>query len=184
MAHPRKLIRHAVVALLIAASTAAGARVKPTRVEPNKKGELPAIGVYTLNDPVEPDDSTELERVHELELEITGWVGHTDANPADDRMDDLAEQIENAMIADAWLSGTASEVRLIGSTMQVVEENGRTDPHVGVIVLTYAVKYRKSLAALATDDFRTVDAKVQVVGGIEDDTPLVENTFTVQEPPP
>lgn len=183
MAHPRKLIRHAVVALLIDAATAAGARVKPTRVEPNKKSELPALGVYTLNDPVNEDESTELEQLHELELEVVGWVAHTDAVPADDAMDDIAEEIEAAMIGDRYLSGAAGEVRLVGTTMEVVEDNGRSSPIVGVVVLTFAVTYRASLAQAApTDDFLSVDAKHRVNGvGAGNQA---NDIFVVQENPP
>ena len=42
MAHPRKLLRQAVVALLVGANTAAAARVYDSRVDPFKKGKLPA----------------------------------------------------------------------------------------------------------------------------------------------
>lgn len=185
MAHPRKLIRAAVVALLIGAGTAAGARVKPTRVEPHKKGQLPAIGVYTLTDPVDEDRSTETEDAHELELEVVGWVAHTDALSADDAMDDIAEQIENAMKSDPFLGDKASEVRFRGTVMEVVEDDGRSDPLIGVVVLKYDVKYWASrVASDPTDDFRTVTADQNVVGGLTDDTVPVSDQFIVQEPPP
>lgn len=184
MAHPRKLIRQAVVALLVAANTAAGPRVKGTRVEPHKKGQLPAIAVYTLTDPVDEDASSQTEEAHVVELEIAGWVAHTDAIPADDAMDDLAEQIENAMKADPYLGGKASEVTLVGTVMEVVAPNGQSDPLVGIVVLTYSVAYWADKTATAVlDDFRTVDATHQIAGGVADTVPA-EDTFTVQEPPP
>lgn len=183
MAHPRKLIRHAVVALLIAANTAAGSRVLGTRVEPHKKTKLPALSVYTLNDPVDEDDSTETEEAHELELEIAGWVAHTDAVPADDAMDDIAEQIEAVMAANPYLNGKASEVRFVGTVTSVVEEDGRSDPLVGIVVLTYAVTYRTDLTALsALEDFLRVSADHQIVGGVSDTAPTSDE-FTVQESP-
>lgn len=184
MAHPRKLIRQAVVALLIAANTAAAARVVGTRVEPHKKTGLPAISVYTLSDPVNEDESSQLEEVHELELEIAGWVAHTDAVPADDAMDDLAEQIEAAMANPwPWLTGKASDVTYKGAVMEVVEDDGRSSPAVGIIVLTYAVKYRADVAAAPpTDDFLRVDAKHRIVGAVEANQ--VSDDFVVQETPP
>src|SRR5882724_2800579 len=106
MAHPRKLIRHAAVATLVAANTAAGARVKATRVEPNKKSELPALAVYTLGEQTDKDSEmfAPRELTRDLKLEITGWVSHTDADPADDKMDDLAEQIEAAMDDNRYIA--------------------------------------------------------------------------------
>ncbi len=183
MAHPRKLIRHAVVALLVGANTAAGARVQPTRVEPHEEADLPALGVYTLTDPVDDDASTQTEEAHEVELEIIGWVAHSDQVSADDAMDDLAEQVEKAMKSDPYLGGNASEVRFRGTVMQVVEDDGRTDPTVGIVVLRYDVKYRSSLvAANPTDNFNRVNATTRIVGADEDNT--AHDNFVVQEPTP
>lgn len=183
MAHPRKLIRQAVVALLAGASTAAGSRVLGTRVDPHKKTLLPAIGVYTLNDSVDDDTSTQTEEAHELELEIAGWVLHTDAVSADDAMDDLAEQIENAMKADPYLGGKASMVRFAGTVMELAEENGRGAPLVGIVVLTYIVTYRSDTAVVPVvlDDFLSVTQSTQIVGGIPDDNVPANDEFIVQE---
>jgi hypothetical protein len=183
MAHPRKLIRQAVVALLIAANTAAGARVLGTRVVPHKKSGLPALSVYTLSDPVDEDVSTGTEETHELELEIAGWVAHTDALPADDAMDDLAEQVEAAMRSDPFLGGKASKVTFKGTVLEVVEDDGRSDPIVGIAVLTYSVTYRADLTAPAPlDDFLSVDAKHRIVGAVEANQ--ASDEFIVQETPP
>ena len=145
MAHPRETIVDAVVALLIAAATAAGARVLATRFDSHKKGELPAVSVYGLNDPVDEESSSEMEVAHDLNLEITGWVAHTDAIPVDDAMNDLAQEIEVAMRAAPYLSGNASDVVHQGTLMEVVQ--APNDPVVGVVVLTYSVKYHIALAA-------------------------------------
>ncbi len=184
MAHPRKLIRQAVVALLVSVGTAAGARVLGTRVDPHKKSQLPAISVYTLNDPVDEDASSTTEDAHELELEVAAWVAHTDALPVDDAMDDIAEQIEAAMNGDPYLGNQASKVRLVGSTMEVIEDDGRSSPMVGIIVLTYTVHYRTDLTAPApTDLFLSVKANQEIVGGVSDTVPASDQ-FTVQEAPP
>ncbi len=179
MAHPRKLIRHAVVALLTGA-TAAGARVQGTRVDPHRGTQLPALSVYTLNDPVTEDVSADAERTHELELEIAGWVAHSDAIPVDDAMDDLAEEVEAVMLTSPYLGGAAGDVRLLGTTMEVREDNGRSDPLIGIIVLTYAVTYRVDLVAAApTDDFLRVGATHRIVGA--GDNVAAQDRFVVQE---
>lgn len=145
MEHPRELISQAVVALLVAANTAAGARVYATRVDPHKKTGLPALAVYALNDPTDEEASSEMEEAHELELEIAGWVAHTDALPVDQAMNALAKQVEAAMRADEYLGGLASNVVHRGTVMEVVEDDGRSTPLVGIAVLTYAVKYHVAL---------------------------------------
>lgn len=184
MAHPRKLIRQTVVALLAGANTAAGTRVLGTRIVPHRKSGLPALSVYTLSDPVDQEVSTDIEETHELELEIAGWVAHTEALPVDDAMDDLAEQVQTAMRGDPFLSGKASEVRFKGTVMEVVEDDGRSDPTIGVVVLTYLVTYREDLTAAApTDDFITVNATHKIAGGVADTAPASDQ-FTVQETPP
>lgn len=187
MAHPRMLIRQAVVALLIAANTAAAARVVATRVDDNRPGQLPSISVYTLRDEVDEDRSNETsppELTRLLQLEITGWVEHTDQVHADDAMDNLAEQIEAAMDeAGPFLSGTAVDAMLANTTMQVVEFG--SDPLVGVVVLTYLVTYRTTPTPPATpDDFLVADVTTEVPNGIDDDTVPAEDEFNVQEPTP
>lgn len=185
MAHPRKQIRQAVVALLIAANTNAAGRVKGTRVEPHKNSQLPAISVYTLTDPVDEDLSTNTTEVHPVELEIALWVAHKDSAPADDAMDDLAEQVEAAMRAtvssNSMLGGKATAIVFKGTAMEVAEDDGRSDPEIGIAVMKYVVVYRASLAAAdATDDFLRADAKHPLVGGIAGDTPVAEDLFNVR----
>jgi hypothetical protein len=182
MAHQRTLIREGFVAMLIAANTAAGARVYDTRVDPLK--DIPAISVYTLSDPVDEDASSSTEEAHELELEVACWVAHTEAVPVATAMDNIAGQVEAAVIADPGIGGAAANTRLLGTEMEISEESGRSTPLVGKIVLTFAVEYRSSLVAPdPVDDFRTVVATQKVQGGV-DDTPPVVDQFTVQEPPP
>lgn len=185
MAHQRKLIRQAVVALLISANTAAGSRVQGTRVEPHKKSQLPAVSVYTLSEPVAPESAVTSPRelTRELKLEITGWVAHTDGIPVDDAMDNLAEQIEAAMDVDQYLGGKAADSILEETEMQVIEDDGRSDPLVGIVTLTYSVTYRTAPAAPANlDDFLSVDATQKIAGGVPS-TVSPNDQFIVQEVP-
>lgn len=186
MAHPRKAIRQAVVALLIGANTAAGNRVTGTRVEPHPDSELPAISVYTLNDPVDEDLSSQTEEAHVVELEIAIWVAHKDSYPADDAMDDIAEQVEAAMRATvnsgSYLGGKASDIVFKGTVMGLVEDDGRSDPEVGIAAMTYSVTYRADITAAApTDDFLRVQSTEQVTGGVPDTAPVVDQ-FNARSP--
>jgi hypothetical protein len=180
--HPRKAIRHAVVDLLIGA-TSAGSRVVGTRIDPNRKTQLPAISVYTLHDPVRPapERIEPRELTRDVKVEIAGWVAHRDVLSVDDAMDDLAEQIELAMDSDRYLSGAAGESVLEGTEMEVVEQDGRSDPLVGIVVLTYSVTYRTMPSTGTFDDFLTATAVYPPVDGEPDTVPASDGPFVVQE---
>lgn len=181
VAHPRKLVRDAVVALLTNA-TSAGSRVFPTRIEPIRKAQLPAIAVYTLSEESAPEtDSAPRELARIVRVEIAGFVAHTNAIPVDDAMDALAEQIESAMDADRYLDGAAYDSVLEGTELQVREDDARSDPLLGIITLTYAVEYRTTPVVGSLDDFLTASTSHQVVGGIPGDTVPAEDEFIVQE---
>lgn len=183
MAHPRKLIRQAVVTLLTNV-TAAGARVSKTRFDPHRKSQLPAISVYSLSEPVRPGsaETAPRELTRDLKIEIAAWVPHTDAIPVDDAMDNIAEQIEAAMDADRYLNGAAGESILESTEMAVVEDDGKSDPTIGIVALVYSVTYRTTQGETATDDFITVNSTQDIVGGVVDTVPIVDQ-FTVQETP-
>src|SRR6185312_6120986 len=107
MAHQRKLIRKAVAALLVAANTAAGARVASTLVDATKQSELPKVVVFTSSEDLDEElsaKSAPRELTRQLELQIVGLVAHSTAVPADDAVDNLAEQIEAAMDADRYIT--------------------------------------------------------------------------------
>lgn len=182
MAHPRKLIRQAVAALLVSADTAAGDRVTATRVEPHRSTELPAISVYTLTEVIDREASIataprELSRV--LTLQIRGWVSHSDNDPVDDRMDDLAEEIEAAMDLDRYISDSATDAILVNTETEILEGVGANDPLIGMVTLTYSVSYLSSLAdGTAADDFLTAAATYQRDGAAADNT--VADVFDVR----
>lgn len=184
MAHPRKLIRHAVVAALTGA-TAAGTRVKDTAVESHRKGGLPAIAVYTLREPVNQELSggAPLELVREVKVEIAGFVGVRDPDEIADAMDDLAEQIETAMDANRYLGGLAGDSILEETNMEVRAEDGKSDPLIGIVALTYSVTYRTNPAAPEDlEDFLRVGAEHRIVDAVAANA--ANDRFTVQEPTP
>lgn len=182
MAHPRKLIRHAVVALLTGA-TAAGVRVKATRAQPNRKSQLPAIGVYTLREPVEDTgDSAPRELTRMVKVAIECWVEDTALIPFDDAMDDIAEEVEAALDADRYLGGAAGNSVLESTDLSF--DDG-ADPLLGIVTLTYSVTYYTTPAVGTLDDFLRAKATHQLVDGIPGDTiPAEDGPFVVQEAPP
>lgn len=198
--HPRTAIRQAVVALLQGPhaedlptpsyATAAEGRVYPSRIDPFKRNELPAIAVYTISEKVSEDsiDTAPRELRRETELVIEGWVMPDDDTPVDDAMDDLALEIEAALHADPYFNDndedepetTASDSILRSTELQVVIEGER---QMGRVTLKYAVTYL-TLAPVAPelDDFETVNARINL-GGEQDEDDETAQTFTVEETP-
>lgn len=186
MAHQGKLIEHGLEALLIAANTAAGARVHRDRVDPLKKGGIPAIAIYIPDEEVDQDTSggtapRELKR--DADVELQAFVGGQDAEAVSDAMWDLQEQIENAIDADPYIGGAAADSILKKSSREILETNGQSDPLVGVVTMTWTVTFRTSPAASdELDDFVRADAKERLVGGVPTTVPA-EDLFIVQETP-
>ena len=185
VAHQRKVIRHAIVALLTNA-TVAGARVQGTKVKTYRPVELPAIAVYTLHEPVQDvdTDTAPPESTRVTEVQVIAWV-KLDADAADpmDPVDDICEQIETAMDANRFLGGEAADVTLTDTEIDILKEDG-ADPLVGRATLTYAVTYRTQPADSVLDDFLRAKATHQLADGLPGDTiPAADGPFTVQETP-
>lgn len=269
MAHQRKLIRQAVVALLVAANTDAGARVKDTLVDSVRKKDLPSIAVYTTEEDVLPasESTAPRELTRTVTVGISAWVAHSAAVPASVAMDDIAAQIEAAMDANRFLTtsrnigavdpvantitivghglttgtapasvgstgtvpggldvgdylyvividadtiqlaatsadafeGNAIDITDVGSgvlqllvdvaaetilertEMQVLKEDGASDPLLGNVELSYAVTYRTSPAQDAPTvlaDLTTINAEHRIVGA--DDTNAANDLFTLE----
>jgi hypothetical protein len=177
VAHPRKVIRHYIVALLTNA-TAAGPRVKATRIEPHRKPHtthLPAISVYTLREPVNTDKSADTAPralFRDCKVEIVLWVaGPTDPDiDIADAMDDLSEQVEAMIDGDRYLGGIVNGLArdtILENTELAVRGGEGADPVIGVVTMTYSIEYRSTAAKPATDEFLRVHAKTRIVG-VED----------------
>src|SRR5262245_42000428 len=135
---PRELIVQGLVALLIAANTAAGSRVTNTRVDPHKKTALPALSVYARNDRVNDAASSEMEEAHDAEVEIVG-----SADPS--VINSLMAQVGIALRADPYFGGLASNSNIASTSVSVVATDGHSDPLVAISVLTVSVSYHIGL---------------------------------------
>lgn len=84
------------------------------------------------------------------------------------------------MLTDPYLGKKAGEVRLVGTTMEIREDDGRSSPLIGIVVLTYAVTYRVDLvAAPPADLFLRIGATHRIVGAGDDIA--AQDHFVVQE---
>lgn len=153
--------------------TLAGARVKPTRIDIYKRNEMPAITVYTLREPVNPDSQqtapAELER--DCKMDVVGSVPvDPDADDAQDQVDELARQIESVVGRDPSLGNACESVTLEETVVEFLREG---DVLVGRIVMTYSVIYRTQAELDAPiDDFLRATVTTQVNGAVQN--PIVE----------
>ncbi len=168
--HQRQIIRGAVQAILLA-KTAAGAQVFKTRMVPYRKLELPAIAIYALQEPVDPESKNAAPRELTRNLQLVVEAAVKADEGVDDALDAIALEIERAMHADPTLGGAASDALLSNTELTVVEESqGRMlEQPLGIATLTYAVRYytyAPDAADVTLDDLRTVDAKTSLGGAV------------------
>jgi len=173
--HPRRVIREAFRARLIAAATGAAERVYNSRIAPigDDADELPAILIYAREEKIDPQkgfgiegEDTYTERELRLVTEAIVRGGET----VDDRLDDLAEQMEAAL--DDWdVPGFESaRVRLIESDIDIVTEHVRFP--IGAIGLLWLVTYRAKWRP--RPEGTRPDSVWTIINGYEPE-PLIEN---------
>lgn len=180
--HQRKVIRDAAVTALLN-HTPAGSKVKSTRVDPYRASELPAIAVHTPSDAIDEANTTSQELSRDLVLEVVAWVVDSDANPAEDQMDAMAESVEAAMDSDRYLGGACGRDGLVLQSTEMAiasEMDGRRfEQPRGVLRLTYTAPYLTSRVAQgALADFSTA-ATTTAINGLPVDTadPPVDNAI-------
>ena len=126
--HPRKAIRHAVVAQLTG-KTSAGQSVFATREVPWRQVELPGISVYTLE-----EDDQNGKRPVKLAVLLVASLNEK----VDDALDDLAAEVEAVLNADLSFGGTAMASRYTGMLEEILENQGVP---VGAMRITYEAWY-------------------------------------------
>ncbi len=161
-----QLIREAVKAKLLN-HTAAGPRVFVEDRRHVRRGELPAIVVFSQDETSEHGGTAPRELTHEMDVAIEAWAAETSTVTAADARDELSKQIKTAMHADRYLDGTASDSFLSGTKRDVDTEGDRL---IGLAVLTYSVTYRTLAPEPADnlDDFRRANVTTRIVGAVDD----------------
>lgn len=135
MKHKRSEIRANVVELIKEAVTGAGDRVFGQRTKPLWKTELPAILVYVRNERSTPFEvgSNILDR--KLRLAIHA---ETEGDDLDEKLDDLASEIEDAIKANPSINNVATDAVLAQTEIDVSSEGEKP---FGAVRLTYEVSY-------------------------------------------
>jgi hypothetical protein len=164
--HQRTLIRQAVQACIVNASTLVGPRVFLNRMQPLWGVELPAILIYTEKEPAEIciEAPREYERSLELSIEI---VASADAT-LDDTMDSICAQLEQCLFVDETFGGLVVDTILADTSMAIVDSGEKP---IGATKVTLTMPYKSDLPAApapgAVNTMNTTDVKFQdnVAGG-------------------
>ena len=141
MSHKRVAIRSAIKDILIAANTDAGTRVFSGRIDPGFKPELPAILIYSTEETVDREDITKVGlRLRTVQMVIKAAVAVSAKEEAQDQLDDLAEQIEEAIDADELLNRTCETVWFDKTEFSLSPGDGEN--LLALVNLTYSINYR------------------------------------------
>ncbi len=133
--HPRKQIRDKIVSLLIG-KTHATNNVFPSRVIPLEESLLPTIQVYANSETSEiwQEAPREYERKLSLSIQITA---NADGG-LENKLDAIAEQVEDLLRQDHTLGELCRDVILTGTEL-TLHENG--DMLIGSCNITYDILY-------------------------------------------
>lgn len=170
MSSERKAIRYAVKSALLN-KTAAADRVFANRTDPVMDQatdidagteQFPLLLVFTRNERSEVFDESPRRYRRTAEVLVEGTLNAGDQS--DDALDDLAQEIENAVLVDDTLGGLVNDTKLTNTAM-VLGSNGRKV--IGGVTLTFEVEYFTYAPAegvQSLDDLEMVDTQYSLSG--------------------
>ena len=132
----------AAVRTALTGTTGVGTRIYRSRVEPMARAESPAIVVEPVNDTAQ--QNTSLPTL-DWSLTVRVAVIVRGAIP-DQQADPIVEDLHSKLMADLTLGGVAIDVQPQSVSFEMVE----ADQPAGVISCDYLIRYRTSVANLAT----------------------------------
>lgn len=137
MSHVRKQIRSYFETQLTGLASI-GSNIFESRIYPLVQAKLPALIVYTSSEDVEEVSfSSSVSQERKLTVTVEGYVRAL-AN-FDDSLDQIAVEVEEAILDDRTLGGLSKDCQLTGISTQF---SGEGEQPVGTIVLSFEVTYR------------------------------------------
>lgn len=132
----------AAIASTLAGTTGVSTRIYRSRVEPLTRGESPALVIEPISDSAE-----QLTSLPKLDWSLTVRIAViVRGNIPDQLADPTIESLHSKLMADLTLGGYAIDIQPQGVSFEMVE----ADQPAGVISCDYLVRYRTSIANLAT----------------------------------
>lgn len=183
MPHQRTLIRQAAKAALLG-NTSAGPRVHTSRIVAWRPKDLPAIAIYTLEEPVDPDSASSAPRELRRSLTLAIEVAAVQQESIDDELDALALQIERAIHADWTLGDTAADTILANTNVEIMAEGEKI---IGVMRIEFTVTYY-TFAPDAEDvdlpDHERSNIRYNLGNAVLEDNEAVDDIGVFTPPPP
>lgn len=140
MAHVRKQIRDAIAAALTGLATT-GDRVYPGRTWPTDDANYPGLLIYAHGGPSQSiamgDTDADVTLEREEDVTIEGICRTAGAEP-DDTLDQIAAEVEAAMMTDTGLAALIDRRELTQTDLVTSATNERRE---GSVKLTYRVVY-------------------------------------------
>lgn len=133
MAHVRKQIRDAFVTAVTGLATT-GDNVLRGRFQPLV--DLPGLRITTGDESI--DDAVISDPILDRSLDIVVEVGVKSAADADDTIDQVVLELEEAIAADVTLGGKASTVRVSSITR---EDDGSAEQDAVLATITFRARY-------------------------------------------
>ncbi|MBG3875500.1 hypothetical protein FVW20_00275 [Desulfovibrio oxamicus] len=149
MTATRKQITKAVEALLKAALPTVEGRVYRSRVRHIQSKRLPAIGVYGLKEALDAKDTSPPRYTRDLTLAVEVVAN---GEGMDDTLNDLADAVEDALVADPTLGGLVQDLEMRGIEISLAEKG---DELVGCARVDAGVWYERARQQPELDDFAT-----------------------------
>jgi hypothetical protein len=131
----RQAIRSALKAML-SGETTAGANVFTNRETRLWQSELPAILIYTNQEPSTPESLSARRYIRNLELVIHVKIEATEN--VDDDLDQIVTEVEEIIDADQSLQGTVLATSQTNTEIRV-DSDGEKD--IGIAIITFECKY-------------------------------------------
>lgn len=102
----------------------------------SQRENLPAVTIYTPEEPVRPKDLSQKSYIRSLELRIE--VRIADRDTADDTLDEMMNEVEQILFDNHSIGGTILSSELTGSSVGVDFDG--SEP-IGIGTLTYLCLY-------------------------------------------
>tara|TARA_B100000131_G_scaffold322373_1_gene376096 strand:+ start:2412 stop:2852 length:441 start_codon:yes stop_codon:yes gene_type:complete len=144
MAHARQTIRERFVTLVTGLSTT-GSNVFDTRLYNLTQDNLPALVVVAENETSELDEVSPGALIRNLEIICECFVEQN--NDIEDTMDNICEEVEEAIGADPTLNGTSILCEL---TTTEIEYSSLGEKPIGTARMVFNVSYKTSLTNSST----------------------------------
>ena len=171
----RKQIRNYIVSRLKLTRVINNGNVAPNRVRPSWTENLPAINVRVEDDEVAVTNESPKEFTHRLDVAIEIFE-KSNADEADlsDKLDDIAERVEESLFADEYLGGLVNSIDLTSFGLDIKENGSQLQ---GGVRQVYRVEYKetrpKDRFNQDLDDLNTVHATYEQDDNVEEPTDTI-----------